>query len=1180
FLFSDPLKEIIDKTDSLEETQSGEEENLSTDHSTGTEKPFKNEESVNDISFLRDSISYSNPTASDVTTLRYAAKAWPCSSNHDILPSANKNDHPSILVRFYRCVPTAAPLFSISQKSPQNSLLNDEGGSLSDYTVSLQQHLTAWQSQLKDLHGREYDASRPHGKVSSTFPSVDIEGIKDLPVCMRTLMTLMLEMQSIQKNLIDVQQRLIETQVQLSTKTASPSAYPCWEDLIQTAFVPSPFTTTVLASPPSLTSSICTFPYTYTDPLRQDTPGMVMSTYPPDPLSTSTTSSSSTPMGIKSSGYSGEGGDRTTLATSPSMPLGRMSLHPLSCTSPSHTAIDLADLIECAPPFPTTRRRMETFPGRAGGTFPSSSHPKRGGTTLSYSDEETYFYPTQNSTNGGEGFSGTLHDKKRLRGLPYPIREDAPMPGVRYARDRNSWVAFWCERGRQNYKSFSNKKFGFERARQMAIEARVAFDKRQASESGELPLSGTGGFPEDPAYLSYVYEPSTHYFSSEKPSTSSSHPYTTLGDTDIVSSSHHPFSNLQALQGGHAGTPPSEEEEESYPSLTLGDTTLPSTTSSTVLVGNGGIDTSPPIMGGRQRFQRSGGGGGPSASNAPMNKNEYQQLASSLKNPKGVCYAPSNNTWMAYGGHSSGARMCKSFPVHKYGFYEARNLAISALSEGRRGGHLTLHDSVQIYPENTVKRSKMDEGGRTSSLLPTVEAPPSSEGDCLLKAIPHEEEGTMTGVSAAPGHRLTPPQSEEIFSTASRKRGARSISNQRRIGRRPRDPEATEEYEKLNGVEDVAFTGVSASFGCSYYDSPTDAWICSYRDTDRSRKTKRFLVSNNGGWESTKKLAESFLHAMQEKSRTSSNGGPPEGPFPEEGESTVIPFSEGDEGSDVSSQRIVTRSRRGSTVIEEGGVGRNAPQKENGECERSRERPLTQDIAAIPPTIGKPSHVKGVNFNRQCNTWAAIWYVNGVQQVKYFSVKQYGYEDARRLAIEHRQKIDANKLLRSSVKENRQSVGLPPASFSTTSLPPNEGEKESPTPDRVESSPIHPLPPVWTGDHSLPPSLPVTDTTLNHERALPPALSLLSPVEATKEKTAPSLLSPLEEIPLLKYEHGTPLKEGNATPPSPPETEAPAPHENPSTLPESAPSLENARRVKPRMYSTTNQRNGFPVYFM
>ncbi|CBZ50797.1 unnamed protein product [Neospora caninum Liverpool] len=68
--------------------------------------------------------------------------------------------------------------------------------------------------------------------------------------------------------------------------------------------------------------------------------------------------------------------------------------------------------------------------------------------------------------------------QKKMR--PAWPREDAPMPGVRFAKDRNSWVAFWCENGKQNYKSFSNKKFGCERARLMAIAARHAFDQRVA----------------------------------------------------------------------------------------------------------------------------------------------------------------------------------------------------------------------------------------------------------------------------------------------------------------------------------------------------------------------------------------------------------------------------------------------------------------------------------------------------------------------------------------------------------------------------------------------------------------------------------------------------------------------------------------------------------------------------
>ncbi|OEH77598.1 hypothetical protein cyc_08894 [Cyclospora cayetanensis] len=68
--------------------------------------------------------------------------------------------------------------------------------------------------------------------------------------------------------------------------------------------------------------------------------------------------------------------------------------------------------------------------------------------------------------------------RKRVKGSSQSAIDIAPMPGVRFAKDRNSWVAFWCENGKQNYKSFSNKKFGPEMARLMAIAARQSFDDR------------------------------------------------------------------------------------------------------------------------------------------------------------------------------------------------------------------------------------------------------------------------------------------------------------------------------------------------------------------------------------------------------------------------------------------------------------------------------------------------------------------------------------------------------------------------------------------------------------------------------------------------------------------------------------------------------------------------------
>lgn len=209
----------------------------------------------------------------------------------------------------------------------------------------------------------------------------------------------------------------------------------------------------------------------------------------------------------------------------------------------------------------------------------------------------------QSEEGAVSGFS-----RKRTKTGSSNIVDPAPMPGVRFAKDRNSWVAFWCENGKQNYKSFSNKKFGPEMARLMAIAARQSFDDR---------INRNGG----------------------------------------------------AYSGGpHRSTDPSEA----------------ATTEVLNGVSGGALNGLPVLSGSSAR-----------SSNAPcdaqqrcegveeqhLSRSEMQQLAASLGNPKGVCYAPSNNTWMAYGSMGSGARMCRSFPVSKFGFYGARRLAIKAVSQ-------------------------------------------------------------------------------------------------------------------------------------------------------------------------------------------------------------------------------------------------------------------------------------------------------------------------------------------------------------------------------------------------------------------------------------------------------------------------------------------------------------------
>ncbi|KAL8270227.1 hypothetical protein Esti_005848 [Eimeria stiedai] len=208
--------------------------------------------------------------------------------------------------------------------------------------------------------------------------------------------------------------------------------------------------------------------------------------------------------------------------------------------------------------------------------------------------------------------------RKRFKGTSGVV-DFAPMPGVRFAKDRNSWVAFWCENGKQNYKSFSNKKFGPEMARLMAIAARQSFDDR----SNNKAAAAAGG-----SFLrSYAQRSPDQNEGCSSPAGMLSNAAAAAG------SSLHGLSNAASTSSSTSTRTPSGGNSE----------------------------------GGEEHQQ--------------LSRAEMQQLAASLGNPKGVCYAPSNNTWMAYGSMGSGARMCRSFPVSKFGFYGARRLAIKAVSQ-------------------------------------------------------------------------------------------------------------------------------------------------------------------------------------------------------------------------------------------------------------------------------------------------------------------------------------------------------------------------------------------------------------------------------------------------------------------------------------------------------------------
>jgi len=52
------------------------------------------------------------------------------------------------------------------------------------------------------------------------------------------------------------------------------------------------------------------------------------------------------------------------------------------------------------------------------------------------------------------------------------------------------------------------------------------------------------------------------------------------------------------------------------------------------------------------------------------------------------------------------------------------------------------------------------------------------------------------------------------------------------------------------------------------------------------------------------------------------------------------------------------------------------------------------------------SGTKGVYESKSLNRWFAIWFVNKKEKSKSFSVKKYGYEEAKKLAIEYRLKME------------------------------------------------------------------------------------------------------------------------------------------------------------------------------
>lgn len=230
-----------------------------------------------------------------------------------------------------------------------------------------------------------------------------------------------------------------------------------------------------------------------------------------------------------------------------------------------------------------------------------------------------------------EGASLRGPPRKKAKGSGSNVVDPAPMPGVRFAKDRNSWVAFWCENGKQNYKSFSNKKFGPEMARLMAIAARQSFDDR-INRNGAAYLGG---------------------------------PHRSTDSCDGT-----PAETLHGVSG------------ESIQSLTALTSSPPTRTASAPCDSHQSCDE---------------------AEEQQLSRAEMQQLAASLGNPKGVCYAPSNNTWMAYGSMGSGARMCRSFPVSKFGFYGARRLAIEAVSQYQQKQQ--QQQQTQVTADSAAARS-------------------------------------------------------------------------------------------------------------------------------------------------------------------------------------------------------------------------------------------------------------------------------------------------------------------------------------------------------------------------------------------------------------------------------------------------------------------------------------------
>ncbi|PHJ25976.1 ap2 domain transcription factor ap2ix-1 [Cystoisospora suis] len=165
--------------------------------------------------------------------------------------------------------------------------------------------------------------------------------------------------------------------------------------------------------------------------------------------------------------------------------------HTMACSSPTQSVegVKLTGSpaqVACAKSAPGRPLQDEHFPDTSGGRtkrklLNTEEAALRSDTGERHPDLQELAGHSVESPNNvtplQQGLARSTGPKKLRPAWP---REDAPMPGVRFAKDRNSWVAFWCENGKQNYKSFSNKKFGCERARLMAISARHAFDQRTA----------------------------------------------------------------------------------------------------------------------------------------------------------------------------------------------------------------------------------------------------------------------------------------------------------------------------------------------------------------------------------------------------------------------------------------------------------------------------------------------------------------------------------------------------------------------------------------------------------------------------------------------------------------------------------------------------------------------------